>query len=455
MRSSPLKNATRYGCIDWDSDSDSDSDNSKEPVHPLGFTESLNYIYKQRSRSKYIFENFDNSDSSDSSVDSRNVTTTDDDEDDDENQQQQQQKQDHWNNSNYTNNNYNNNYSINDKSTPLRPLLISPIPNHKRLSQHSMGTPHPISLIRRFNTQAQTTPPSAVNNLLDTFQALNIDQTLSTQQQQKQQQLKQVAIADIQQISKIASTYFLDQQQTTKLIQQERDKSDKFNQQSKQSLRKIIEENAEQAQNIRQLEKQRDDKLEQIQKDKHQQVQLKQQLQQQKDEQLKTELKQLEAQKAQDEALKHEKQQALKEKQQSLQAAEEEKAAKKKQQELKEKEHINRAQKLIHQLQQIRISVASFDTSTIPPIPKRRLNLKKLVKGRLNTLNHQAQKVRDVAQDLVLAIQQARAEDEQFKQHAAQHPNSIPSEASRGKRYLLDLITSNVVARVQTEQFNG
>jgi hypothetical protein len=111
-------------------------------------------------------------------------------------------------------------------------------------------------------------------------------------------------------------------------------------------------------------------------------------------------------------------------------------------------EHITKANKLRAQLVEVQKSVAAFDASKA--VAKRRLNMKKIVNGRVNTLAENVEKIRSVAAEVLEAIATARKDDALAKE---QQPGS--PELALGKRYLLNLLASNVIVRVQAEGFNG
>lgn len=120
-------------------------------------------------------------------------------------------------------------------------------------------------------------------------------------------------------------------------------------------------------------------------------------------------------------------------------------------------EHITKAKKLMDRLVEVRASLEPFETNKA--VSKRRLQFKKVVRGRLNTLSHEADKIRAVSSDVVNAVNTARAEDEQIKSRleetGALADGGLSPDMARGKRYLLDLLCSNVIVRVQAEGFNG
>ena len=120
-------------------------------------------------------------------------------------------------------------------------------------------------------------------------------------------------------------------------------------------------------------------------------------------------------------------------------------------------EHITKAKKLMDRLVEVRASLEPFETNKA--VSKRRLQFKKVVRGRLNTLSHEAEKIRAVSSDVVNAVNTARAEDEEIKSRleetGALADGGLSPDMARGKRYLLDLLCSNVIVRVQAEGFNG
>ena len=115
--------------------------------------------------------------------------------------------------------------------------------------------------------------------------------------------------------------------------------------------------------------------------------------------------------------------------------------------EAKEIEYLCNAENFIKTLDSIRGKIAPFEKSKV--VSKRRLNIKKVVKGKLNTLSHDAQKVHEVVNDVLDAIRLARDEDNQSQQMATSSP-----EAVQGFMYFLDLLASNVVVRASAETFN-
>ncbi|GAX24822.1 hypothetical protein FisN_6Hh409 [Fistulifera solaris] len=118
-----------------------------------------------------------------------------------------------------------------------------------------------------------------------------------------------------------------------------------------------------------------------------------------------------------------------------------------------EPEYVGRARKLVAELVQVRASVESFETSKA--VSKRRLGVKKIANGKVNTLTEDANKVRSVAAEVSQAISVARAEDAEAKQRYEAQDPSVSVEMTRGKRYFLDFLCSKAIVRAQADGFNG
>jgi len=116
-------------------------------------------------------------------------------------------------------------------------------------------------------------------------------------------------------------------------------------------------------------------------------------------------------------------------------------------------EYVAKAKKLVHQLVAVRESIAPFEKNKA--VSKRRLGMKKVAGGKLNTLSENVGKIQEVAAHVSNAISEARSEDEQIKQALERKEAGYTSDMTRGKRYLVDLLASNTIQRVQAEGFNG
>jgi hypothetical protein len=118
-------------------------------------------------------------------------------------------------------------------------------------------------------------------------------------------------------------------------------------------------------------------------------------------------------------------------------------------------DHVARAEKLITQLDKLRASVAAFDSSKDARVRARRLQFKKLVGGTINTLAENEKTIERVATAVSQTILTARDDDEQIRQALSANTPNVTPEMARGKRYLLDLICSKIIVRVQADGFNG
>ncbi|KAL3925276.1 MAG: hypothetical protein SGILL_000517 [Bacillariaceae sp.] len=116
-------------------------------------------------------------------------------------------------------------------------------------------------------------------------------------------------------------------------------------------------------------------------------------------------------------------------------------------------EFVEKAKKIVGQLVQLRASVKPFEESKA--VSKRRLGMKKIARGKLNTLSESAQKVQEVATEVSQFVSQVRQEDEMVKQGLERGDQGLTREMTRGKRYFFDLLASNAMTRVQAESFNG
>jgi hypothetical protein len=121
--------------------------------------------------------------------------------------------------------------------------------------------------------------------------------------------------------------------------------------------------------------------------------------------------------------------------------------------ERKERDFKGRAEKLVGQLQQVRASVAPFETSVATK--QRRMRMKRTGGGKLNTLSEDEGKIRSVAAEVGAEIAMSQEEDDNFKRQVQAGDKSIPPEQCRGKRYFIDLLCSKVVVRIQAESFYG
>jgi hypothetical protein len=148
------------------------------------------------------------------------------------------------------------------------------------------------------------------------------------------------------------------------------------------------------------------------------------------------------------------KQQVVQKQQESnaLEVAEKERRQQEKQAKAKRAvEHIDKAKKMVGQLEQVRASVEPFEKNKA--VGKRRLGMKKIAKGKVNTLNDNPQKIREVATEISQAVSRYEQEDEQIKQQVQQGNPGFTKDMAIGRRYFVDLLASTVMTRVQAESF--
>eukprot|EP00986_Skeletonema_menzelii_P018145 scaffold25709_cov137-Skeletonema_menzelii.AAC.2 len=215
-------------------------------------------------------------------------------------------------------------------------------------------------------------------------------------------------------------------------------------QQSHATLQQLIQQELSSAKTAKERIQSRQKRRDQLEQEERTQLEL-QQRQQEEERQL-----QLEAQRAKEEEQRakseEERAKELKRKEQLQQAerqAEEAEATK--------YAHVKRAQSLIENLEVVRSSsLAEFDKSK--SVSKRRLQFKKVVNGRINTLSHEVNKILDVGRVVVEAIEGASRDDEAA---AAGGGGGGEGVMTMGKKYLLDLLASNLIVRVQAGTFNG
>ena len=130
-----------------------------------------------------------------------------------------------------------------------------------------------------------------------------------------------------------------------------------------------------------------------------------------------------------------------------------EKAAKEQAERAAAVDYIGRAEKLVAQLKLLQESVEPFNKSK--PVERRRLEMKKIVNGKVNTLSEDADKIRTVAGDVAAAIKKAKGDDLQIQEQIKAGNGEYSPEMAKGKRYFVDLLCSKVIIRVQAEGFNG
>jgi hypothetical protein len=117
--------------------------------------------------------------------------------------------------------------------------------------------------------------------------------------------------------------------------------------------------------------------------------------------------------------------------------------------------YVTDAKTMVEKLPQVRASIEVFDTSKDKIVSKRRLQMKKIAKGKMNTLTHEKEKVDTVIQHVSEAINTCVQEDSKLRTEMENGNTAITKDMTRGARYLMDLVSSSVLVRVQAEGFNG
>ena len=134
----------------------------------------------------------------------------------------------------------------------------------------------------------------------------------------------------------------------------------------------------------------------------------------------------------------------LQQRQQALRAAEDEAER----EDTLKRSHVTRAQSLIANLASVREEeLQEFDKSKL--VSRRRLGFKKIVNGKINTLSHEDKKILEVGGAVVEALGGAEREDAEGASGGGEKVLGM------GSKYLLDLLASNMIVRVQADGFNG
>lgn len=115
--------------------------------------------------------------------------------------------------------------------------------------------------------------------------------------------------------------------------------------------------------------------------------------------------------------------------------------------------YITEAHSLVDKLVDIRASVQPFETNSA--VSKRRMNMKKMCRGRVNTLAADVGKVQSVAVEVIAAVNAEKEQDDQMQAQLQQGNPGVSLDATKGRLYAMDLLASSAVVRIQAEGFNG
>lgn len=122
---------------------------------------------------------------------------------------------------------------------------------------------------------------------------------------------------------------------------------------------------------------------------------------------------------------------------------------------MKKYQYIADAKNMVNKLVDVRASIEGFENSKDKYVSKRRLQMKKVANGKMNTLTHEKEKIEMVARHVSDAINSCLQEDSKVHDEIKSGNTTASREMGLGSRYLMDLIASSVVVRVQAEGFNG
>ena len=307
--------------------------------------------------------------------------------------------------------------------------LLRPSPNDDENGTDTDATDAMVALIRAGQSLSLSDPSSSSTT---TPMPVVFNPKIS-------QQLLQIAQMGNQQVAKIQQKLPKDQQHS----------QDRYERDMKIMLRSL-KEDEKKAVAFRKLEKERQHAVEEEQRKK---------------EEAEAERQRKERQKQEEAAAKQRKEQEQKERQ-DREAAEArqqriEEAARKKQEQQAEAAakhkakfgHVDKAQVIVEKLVEVRASVEPFEKNKA--VSRRRLNMKKICRGRVNTLSADVGKVQAVAVELVAAIEQESKTDDEVEAQLQQNVPGVTPDMARGKQYFLDLLASTVLVRMQAEGFNG
>jgi hypothetical protein len=256
--------------------------------------------------------------------------------------------------------------------------------------------------------------------------------TSITEAPPKHVQVQNEVALKLKQLSDAAGQEYRKVEQWREAYQQKKERQNKeaFN-----ALRSVLKADHEAAKAILQMEKQQ--QKEQEERERQQEEEAKRE----------EEAKQVARQRAvEKEEERKQEQESKKEKEQLIRAEREREIAEK-------FAHVTKAREEIEKLALIRQEVAPFDTNKA--VSKRRMNMKRMCRGKVNTLAADVAKVQTVAVELIEAIKAEKEQDDLAKQQLEQGDVNVTPDMARGQLYFLDLLASSAIVRIQAEGFNG
>jgi len=114
---------------------------------------------------------------------------------------------------------------------------------------------------------------------------------------------------------------------------------------------------------------------------------------------------------------------------------------------------VTRGKRLVDDLVKARDYIQPFDTCKA--VSKRRMAMKRLCRGRVNTISADVGKIQSVSREIVEAIKSEKDEDKKMKDLIDSGNPEVISEMTRGHEYFIDLLASSMMVRIQAEGFNG
>jgi len=114
---------------------------------------------------------------------------------------------------------------------------------------------------------------------------------------------------------------------------------------------------------------------------------------------------------------------------------------------------VSKAKELASNLVTTEAYVASFDCCEA--VSQRRIHIKKLCHGRVNTICADVRKVQLVSKEIVDALKAEKKRDDDFRERLIKKDPVAREEMSRGRDYFITLLAREVRVRIEAEGFNG
>jgi len=114
---------------------------------------------------------------------------------------------------------------------------------------------------------------------------------------------------------------------------------------------------------------------------------------------------------------------------------------------------VCKAKELVSNLITTEAYVAPFESCEA--VSKRRIQIKRLCHGRVNTICSDVWKVQIVSQELIDALKAEKEKDDEAKERSEKRDPEVKFEMTRGCDYFIFLLAREVRVRVEAEGFNG